>query len=488
MPKKIYTRNNKGFNNTYIYLIVPFLTICILSACLYINPHFRSSIQQTNRSNTLKLVLSQKDGIQRADYYDANGMLTYASDKHFASRIRTTKNKTVLEEYFDEEGKAAKQNLGHYAVLYEYNDDEQIVKTSYLGHEHVPVMISSGYSLIIYQYNDNGKIAKESYYDIDGKPAKTRFFGYECYREYDENGDNVKTIYLDEIGKPIVTEQGFAIRKMAYYKDDISKGKIKSDFFFDNNEIPTKSIAGQYGTYYEYDQYGRIKKKTSIDQYGKPMINAYGYCSVIFTYYNDDTVETEQYYDTNDNPIQLSEGQYGLKHIEGKTIYLNKQGNEQINLKTLLYNSEWIVILGAIMMIIVSSLVGKKINISLLFLYMCFVLYMTIYRKDSIGIEQIITAFRSYKDFFTDSSVRRGIVFNILLFMPIGAILFRLLPFKILVIILVIISVAIETIQYFAIIGECSLDDVISNVFGGIIGFMFSKCIYTFKVEKAENT
>ena len=482
MPKKQIS-DIQFSHNICINLIVILTIISTISVSLCIKPHLRSSAQSINRSDILQLVITQENNIQRADYYDQYGKITFASDKQYASRIRTTENKSVVEEYFDENGKPSKQKSGHFAALYEYDEEGHIIKISYLGNKHEPVYISSGYSIIKYEYNGNGKIEIESYYDIDGKPVKTKSFGNECHREYDENGNNIKTVYMDETGKPIVTAQGFSIRKMSYYDDGISKGKIKCDFFYDNNDRPIKSATGQFGTYYEYDQYGRVKKKISIDQYGKPMINSYGYCSVNYTYYYDDTVESEKYYDTNGNPVQLSEGQYGIKHIEEKTILLDKQGKEKINLKILLYNSDWIVIISALMLIIISSLVEKKTNKIFLVVYLCFVLYMTIYRKNNVGLEQTITALRSYRYFFSDAAVRRGIVFNILLFMPIGSILYRIVPFKILVIILAVISVTIEAIQYFAIIGECALDDVISNVCGGIIGYIFSKCINNIKTE-----
>ena len=241
MPKKQIS-DIQFSHNICINLIVILTIISTISVSLCIKPHLRSSAQSINRSDILQLVITQENNIQRADYYDQYGKITFASDKQYASRIRTTENKSVVEEYFDENGKPSKQKSGHFAALYEYDEEGHIIKISYLGNKHEPVYISSGYSIIKYEYNENGKIEKESYYDINGKPVKTKSFGNECHREYDENGNNIKTVYLDETGKPIVTAQGFSIRKMSYYDDGLSKGKIKCDFFYDNNGRKYQSI------------------------------------------------------------------------------------------------------------------------------------------------------------------------------------------------------------------------------------------------------
>ena len=79
--------------------------------------------------------------------------------------------------------------------------------------------------------------------------------------------------------------------------------------------------------------------------------------------------------------------------------------------------------------------------------------------------------FQSYRKFFFSAGSSKDIVNNILLFTPLGAILYKLYPYKIILLIPAILSVLVETIQFFAGTGLCELDDVVNNSVGGILGY-----------------
>lgn len=55
-------------------------------------------------------------------------------------------------------------------------------------------------------------------------------------------------------------------------------------------------------------------------------------------------------------------------------------------------------------------------------------------------------------------------------FVPLGAILFKLVPKWCVVFISVLVSVAVEIAQYAFDVGLCELDDMVSNGLGGLIG------------------
>lgn len=59
---------------------------------------------------------------------------------------------------------------------------------------------------------------------------------------------------------------------------------------------------------------------------------------------------------------------------------------------------------------------------------------------------------------------------NIWLFIPLGAIMYRLYPKWSVTLVPFGISAAVEAMQYLLSVGLCELDDVISNGMGGIIG------------------
>ena len=72
-------------------------------------------------------------------------------------------------------------------------------------------------------------------------------------------------------------------------------------------------------------------------------------------------------------------------------------------------------------------------------------------------------------------------MFNILLFVPFGAILYRLRKHAKVLLVAVAVSVGIEVVQYFMGIGLCELDDVVSNCLGAgmgmLIAYIWSECV-----------
>lgn len=89
----------------------------------------------------------------------------------------------------------------------------------------------------------------------------------------------------------------------------------------------------------------------------------------------------------------------------------------------------------------------------------------------------LVFIFASYKYFFVDGEKRADVLKNIWLFIPFGAILYRLSPQKTVLLIPLALSALIEGIQYYTGTGFCELDDVISNCFGGWVGFESAKLL-----------
>ena len=81
--------------------------------------------EEQKRSSSLNLEKTTDGDTERLDYVDENGNITYAADKHYATVIKTKSGNTLLEEYFDAAGEPALQKLGHYAILREYNEENQ---------------------------------------------------------------------------------------------------------------------------------------------------------------------------------------------------------------------------------------------------------------------------------------------------------------------------------------------------------------------------
>ena len=106
--------------------------------------------------------------------YRMNGVLTYAADLRFAYYTRTiveAEKKTVIDAYFDADGKPAEQKAGHYALRRVYEGENEI-QTIYLDENHDPITNTSGYSTRMREYLD-GHVIKEWYLDTAGNPTPT---------------------------------------------------------------------------------------------------------------------------------------------------------------------------------------------------------------------------------------------------------------------------------------------------------------------------
>ena len=189
------------------------------------------------------------------------------------------------------------------------------------------------------------------------------------------------------------------------------------------------------------------------------------------------------FFDRDGNPISLSEGQYGVRYVSGRHVYLDQNGHEQINIKRILYNNEFVVIASAVLLILISSLVGKKGNGILLVLYIAVILYMTLMYRTEVPSGSYLLPVSSGRQGF---SVNEGMINNILLFVPLGAILFQLYRRKPVILIPVFLSIGIELIQYFFRIGFCEWMDVLCNSIGGLLGYTAGYGIE--KIKKIKNS
>ena len=89
--------------------------------------------------------------------------------------------------------------------------------------------------------------------------------------------------------------------------------------------------------------------------------------------------------------------------------------------------------------------------------------------------EYILRPFWSYRQMFSNSGIAWQIIKNICLFIPLGSILYRIYPRKVILIIPIALSCFVEMIQLLAGTGLCELDDIISNGLGGFVGFYVAK-------------
>ena len=429
------------------------------------------------RSTSLQSITTKDDKITRFDYVDERGNITYAADKHYASIIETKKGDQVLTEFLDANGNPVKQGAGYYAVLYTYNEKGQRIKIEYLGRNNEPVMVSTGYAIARNYYNEYNQLEKVLFFDTFEKPVNTSPFGYGYIREYNNSGENISTTYIDANETPTITCPGFAIQHMDYYETGTEKGNSKYTMYYDEIEMPISLSLGQFGILNEYDELGRVSAVTYVDSDRQPISTTKGYATVVYTRYEDDTIKTEMFFDQAGEPVKLSEGQYGILYSDKGTTFLDKNGKTFFNVKMALYNHETVVFLAAFAFVFVSAICGQKTNVVLLIASIVIIIYMTLLYRSEIRLIHDIRVFGTYSKFFTDEKSRQEIINNILLFVPLGVVLYKLKPRKVILIIPFVLSIIIEFIQFCTGIGFCEIDDIVSNSVGGIIGYLFGYSI-----------
>ena len=438
--------------------------------------------QEHVRSSSLHTVITDELDTERIDYVNDEGVITYAEDKHYATIIRKKKDHSVLEEYFDALGKPAEQTKGYYAILKEYNEIGQNYKNTYLGKNGDPVIIKDGFSSVLRTFNTNGYIETEMFYDTLGNPIETPLHAYGSFKEYNEKGRNIRIVYLDQNKEPTMCGLGFSILYRTHYEEGNSIGKVKDEFYYDLNNEPICLSLGQFGLRREYDEFGRESSFTYLDADGLPMMTNAGYATIKKTFYEDDSIKEKLYYDEKGNPIELPEGYYGFHIIDGKKIFVDSKGNHIFNLKHYLHSHQYCVILACILLVIVASSISRNLNILFLACYVIFIIYMTLLYRNVETERFNLLLFWSYKQFLANPNLRWEIIYNILLFIPMGAILYRITPRLRVLLAAILLSFIIETVQYFTGFGLCEFDDLFSNSIGALFGYVVSlgitKCVF----------
>ncbi len=464
------------------WLIITFLVLLLIASCLFISPALKTA-RSPYHSSQLEMVSTSDGDTKRTDYVNSDGRITIAADKGFATIVETEISENrKLEQYFDDKGKPISRYNGYFAMLLDYDDKGNNTRITYLNIDNKPMIMANGYAIEEREYNETKRLISVKYYGTEGEPILTPLYGHGEINEYNKNGKISEITYIDITGVPVITKKGYAIVRRNYYvSEGPEDGKVESEFYFDGEGNPVSLSLGEYGIHKEYDDLGRNSVVTYLDADGTPMVTNKGYTSVIRTFQANNSVATEQYQDIDGKPFPLAEGQYGFKNTDNWVVYLDENGNEQFNLKNLLYNYSSIIIVAAIILVLLATVFNRNCNLAFAILYFIAILYLTVMFRENNGAILKLEPFWSYRKLFTDSEARADILKNIWLFIPLGAILYRRYPNGKILLIPLGLSILIEAIQYISGIGFCELDDVISNAMGGLIGYEMEKLIVDIK-------
>lgn len=460
--------------------IVIFLILMIAVSILAVMPD--KTVDHDSGAIAAELELSESvDGnVTSTSYVNAEGVVTDAIDMDYATvrRVRDADGRVIEEFYLDAEGSPVKRYDDYYGIAYEYGNGT--VTITYLDDAGQPMANSAGYAAILRIVDENGRAIDDFYYDLDRKPVSYGgYFG--LHRAYAPDGQSSSVTFLDEIGQPVRAASGYA--SVRYDLNDA--GVAIAAHYFDEHGAPAASSLGQYGEQYQRDESGRIAQITYLDtDDGSAPTNA-GYTILKRTYHRDGAADTDRYFDAAGSPMALPKGQYGIRRSGNINLLLDKNGNAMLCVDNLLNGVPAMVVVFGVIICILILLLPEKVSIVLTIAYVVFILYETLMFRETGNTRMNLVPF-SYADrFFTQQSVRVGVINNIWLFVPFGTGLYRNIKKKWVLLVPLLLSMAIEITQYITGLGIAEFDDVFGNTLGGWLGILAT---YTALKMKRENS
>ena len=119
---------------------------------------------------------------------------------------------------------------------------------------------------------------------------------------------------------------------------------------------------------------------------------------------------------------------------------------------------------------LLSVLCTRKQNWILLALYGAGMIYLTVLSREAGSRWVSLSPFWSYRLVPISPYFQRQVINNILLFVPVGTLLFRIRPKWNTLFSPFFVSLVVEVLQYLTGRGLFEIDDLISNTIGGLIG------------------
>ena len=455
-------------------ILIAILILCfVVFSFIFIIPESQETPERVGReSSELELQESKEGNIVRSSYVDEEGVITYATDLHYATLVKTLDafGNVILEKYYDENGNPVQQPEGHYILSTKYDENGYNTRISYLDQNFSPIMNTSGYSFRVRAYDSKGQVVSDRYYDTEWNPVEVSTGNYAIVRAYDENGRNNVITYLGKNDELVLIKSGFARVVRTFYEN----GDVATEMYFGTDQKPIAIGLGQYGEAYVYDENGNKAETSYLDAAGNLMLNEDGYATVKKTYTESGDVETERFYGVNGEPVKNIKGHYGLRYSEKGTEYLDINGDTVFSFNDYLYDHPYVVLLAGFLLCFVAVLLPRVGRYIILGLYLIFILNMTLLFRETGDSQGEFTLFWSYRQFFSNHYYGTEILQNIWLFVPLGAIIRALTRKKIFLLAPFVLSVVIELIQLVFGLGLFEFDDIISNTLGGLLGYLIA--------------
>lgn len=335
------------------------------------------------------------------------------------------------------------------------------------------VVIPPGVSFaqVIMYINEQGLIQKELFLNVEGDPLRQPQGHFGDLRCYDGNQNCINFIYTDDNFNPITNVSGYS----SVHREYDNNCYIIKESYFGVDGKPVVANGGQHCQKYTYNPSNRRESIVSFWDVNEERVTIdKGYSLIERVCDESGSIYSEMYFNSHGAPVSLERGQYGIKRINGQNILLNKNGKILFCLDNLFTFIPWITVLIGVLLVISLVVMPQSIRKYFVIFYLSFVLYQTFALRDYIGGVRIELLW-SYKQFFYNQFLRKEIINNIWLFIPLGAGVYLIFKKYKMLFAPVIISILIELCQFVTKLGLCEIDDIISNSLGVIAGAFFAK-------------
>lgn len=326
----------------------------------------------------------------------------------------------------------------------------------------ITVALDKNYATVLRTFDQDGNCVLERYFDSHGRPAVQSAGNSALKREYNADGKWISMTYLDENLSPIDRSNIYISIHRTYNKD----GKVETETYFGADGLPAVDSYKKYGVRYEYDENKRLTAATNLDPDGNPMNNKERYAVRKISYTSDGERYMEVYYDADGKPAKLSSGEFGYIYENGRPVCIDQDGRRFFSLRHFLLHSIATVLVIGVALLLMIMYSQRALTWLLLLLYIAFIAYMTVMDREA-GLRVITWNLPpNYYLFFKNKEV----LANIWLFIPLGALFYKLSHMWEIVALPIALSLVIEFCQFVFDIGAFEFSDLLANSLGGIIG------------------
>lgn len=450
-----------------LLFIICFLALLICSVAILWTPHQVLSTNEGTAISSKLQVIEMKDTSANSiqiDYLDYNGLLTIASDLHYARTVKyyDELQRLTAEEFYDNSSKLTLLPKGYAVIRYEYDDDGRTTSERYYGVYGELRNITAGYAMKDISYAEDGKTVIEMYFSSELLPVQSTDGCYGVKRVYNDQRQNILMECLDADGSRTNCRRGYSVERREFD----SLGRLEKVQYYDKENHPTPIETGEYAVQYQYAE--GVQIRSYLNEWGQVASNSLGYATVQQSFRTDGSLYKQLYFDLDGSPVEIVKGRYGILYYKGANFYLNRYGIPTVSLLDIPRLFPISIVLFGCALCIIAIVMPQKWLPFYLVMYLCFIAEETLFRVQ-MNSQEMLPFFSSLRMLFFDQTARVQAISNIWLFIPFGAGAARMKKNGVLY--LALLPVFVESLQWGLKLGYFEFDDIILNAVGGIIGY-----------------